>query len=508
MRLDRQSMKHKVTTVALNASIDKTCYVSAWSKGMVTRATESIATAGGKGGIQVGQIKVLFWFDVEDFINPESEEALLGLLDILDERGIVGIFKLVGEKIRVLERNGREDILAKLRRHEIGYHTDWHSVHPVVTEYCEPLGFREGAESFLSREGGGFGDLARITGRPVRCYGQPGQAWAPQSFPALRRWGVEAYLDGHDQVSMNGRPFWYGGLLHLASLEGLMFMPLQDGALDEAMAKFDRLCEKQRDEEVGFISIFYHPTEFVFEEFWDAVNFSEGRNPPKEQWVKPRFRPDGDTRKYLNRVGEFIDYTLTKPGVTYARSQEIVTMERSDRRPLSREEVVRFARQTGNEWGYVTDGALCLSASELFSTFREYVAGADTPVPELLYGPEREVGDRIAKGGLVVVADVLEALRKPMPEVLGYKHLPDSYAVGDSVLGPVTMACTLAAIIGEGLRPEDAVVPRKGRLVPERHSANGGEWAGYWSIFPTDFKAPNVVELSRLQTWTMKPAIF
>lgn len=60
----------------------------------------------------------------------------------------------------------------------------WRSVHPAISEYCEPLGFREEAEAFVSREGGGFDDLARITCRPVRCCGQPGQpgqAWAPQA---------------------------------------------------------------------------------------------------------------------------------------------------------------------------------------------------------------------------------------------------------------------------------------------------------------------------------------
>ena len=161
----------------------------------------------------MADIKVLFWFDVEDYINPESEEALLGLLELLDKRGITGIFKLVGEKARVLARHGRSDILDRLERHEIGYHTDWHSVHPVVTEYLEPLGFREGAEAFERIEGGGFRDVQRITGRAAGCYGQPGLAWAPQPYAALNRWGVRAYLDSHDQIALEGRPFWYGGLL-------------------------------------------------------------------------------------------------------------------------------------------------------------------------------------------------------------------------------------------------------------------------------------------------------
>lgn len=454
----------------------------------------------------MGQIKVLFWFDVEDFINPESEEALLGLLDLFESRGIVGIFKLVGEKARMLERNGRSDILEKLKRHEIGYHTDWHSVHPVVTEYLEPLGFREGADEFAVREGGGFEDVARITGNPVLCYGQPGQAWAPQPFAALKRWGVQAYLDGHNQVEMDGRAFWYGGLLHLASLRGLMSLPLSEGALEEAKAEFDRLCALQQDEAVGFISIFYHPTEFVFEEFWDAVNFSAGRNPPPEQWVKPRFRPDGHMRMYLDRVGEFIDYTLTKPNVSYASTADIIGLERSVSRALTEEEVATIAKRTESELCYWSKGDVNLSASELFWVLRQHVLGLE-PKPELVYGPENEwLGDEAP--GAVRIGDVLLALRDPMPEVVGFKQLPDWFRVGETRLDPVTMTCTLAAIIREGLGENEVIVPVRGRLASASHSANEGEWARYWCIFPEGLKVSNIVAMSRLQTWTIKPAIF
>ncbi|MHA6485010.1 polysaccharide deacetylase family protein [Paenibacillus sp. strain BS8-2] len=455
----------------------------------------------------MGLIKVLFWFDVEDFINPESEDALLGLLDLLDERGITGIFKLVGEKIRVLDRNGRSDILDKLKRHEVGYHTDWHSVHPVVTEYLEPLGFREGAEQFVIREGGGFDDLKRITGEPVRCYGQPGQAWAPQVFPALRRWGVSAYLDGHDQVTMNGLPFWYGGLLHLASLEGLMGMPLIEGALPKAMETFDKLCEQQKDKDVGFISIFYHPTEFVFEEYWDAVNFSKGNNPPPEQWVKPRFRPEGHMRMYLDLVAQLVDYTLTKPNVSYASTEEIIALEKTTDRPLSASEIVAIASQIGTELRYWGDGSINLSAGELFGVFRQIALGSKEATPELIYGPERDYDEGPAARA-VRVCDILAAIAKPLPTVCDYPQLPDFFEAGGTKLGPAAMTCTLAAIIRDGLGPEDSIIPLHGRLQSVEHSGVVGEWSTYWCIFPEDLQVPNIVEQSRLQTWTIKPAIF
>ena len=65
----------------------------------------------------MSEIKVIFWFDVEDYITPESEDALLGLIDLLDEKNIRGTFKLVGEKARQLKKHNRTDILSKLSKH-------------------------------------------------------------------------------------------------------------------------------------------------------------------------------------------------------------------------------------------------------------------------------------------------------------------------------------------------------------------------------------------------------
>ena len=82
-------------------------------------------------------MRVLIWWDTEDFINPESDEALLLLLKEHKKRNIPAVFKMVGEKSRVLKRRGRTDIIDLLSDplFDIGYHTNFHSVHPTIGEY-------------------------------------------------------------------------------------------------------------------------------------------------------------------------------------------------------------------------------------------------------------------------------------------------------------------------------------------------------------------------------------
>jgi len=44
----------------------------------------------------VAKVYACFWFDVEDYITPESDDALLALLRTFGERQARGTWKLVG----------------------------------------------------------------------------------------------------------------------------------------------------------------------------------------------------------------------------------------------------------------------------------------------------------------------------------------------------------------------------------------------------------------------------
>ena len=118
-------------------------------------------------------IKVLLWYDVEDFITPEADDALLALLDMMHELGIRSSLKIVGEKIRVLQQRGRSDIITKLADHEIGYHTESHSIHPTQLEYLKDTGFAKGAEEWERNEKKGFESVQSLTGSSRPVMGSP-----------------------------------------------------------------------------------------------------------------------------------------------------------------------------------------------------------------------------------------------------------------------------------------------------------------------------------------------
>src|SRR5262245_21510747 len=89
-------------------------------------------------------VDIILWFDTEDYLLPADDDACLRLAQMLTERHIRATFKVVGEKARVLEKRGRTDVIAALKKHDIGFHANFHSVHPTPSEYLVDCGLLDG----------------------------------------------------------------------------------------------------------------------------------------------------------------------------------------------------------------------------------------------------------------------------------------------------------------------------------------------------------------------------
>src|SRR5437667_12514791 len=162
--------------------------------------------------VESSSVHVILWFDTEDYLLPADDDATKRLAEMLAERNIHATFKLVGEKARVLEQRGRRDVIAALKKHDIGYHANFHSVHPAPSEYLADAGLLDGMADFVRREGGGAADVRRILGvKTLACYGQPGSSWASQTIAALKDIGVSprgvpCYVDEGTHVGLDEKP--------------------------------------------------------------------------------------------------------------------------------------------------------------------------------------------------------------------------------------------------------------------------------------------------------------
>ena len=152
-----------------------------------------------------GQVYIVLWFDTEDYILPQSDDAAKRIAVFLTQQGIPATFKVVGEKARVLQQRQRQDVISAIAQHEIGYHSNTHSQHPTVAEYESNLDWDTGVEEFTRRERPGFDDVAHIFRKTPVAYGQPGVFLGAASFSGAAKMG-RARLSGRRQAGGIARP--------------------------------------------------------------------------------------------------------------------------------------------------------------------------------------------------------------------------------------------------------------------------------------------------------------
>lgn len=439
-------------------------------------------------------VYVVLWFDTEDYIEPSADDAALRIARDLSAEGVRATFKVVGEKARVLEQRGRRDVIEALSKHTIGYHSNWHSVHPAPAEYLVRMGYLEGAEEFQRREASGLADVARIFGQAPSCYGQPGSSWGPQSNLALRRMGVPVYLDEGEQVGVGEQPFWYGGLLYVFRMGRNQFRAqLNVGAEDvAAYRRFDEAAARLASSGGGVISIYYHPTEFVTTAFWDGVNFSRGANPERAAWVKPPLRTAEESERCYGVLRGFVRHMKAQPGVRFVTARDVTGLYESPAaKPVDRKAAAALLR---TEIGFGEIGGQTLSAADLLLALLGVT-------PQFVEGPTARGSTTYSKPA-IPAAVLQRAATDAADFVRRFQRLPNQVSIGSESLSLADFAATLATSV----EAAGGVPVVRGKIGFEQYFATDGRKPFNWVIHPEGFDGAPLLELGRLQGWTLKPA--
>jgi peptidoglycan/xylan/chitin deacetylase (PgdA/CDA1 family) len=468
-------------------------------------------------------VYVTLWFDTEDYILPEDDEATKRVADLLTGLGVRATFKIVGEKARVLESRGRGDVIAALGRHDIGYHSNTHSQQPTVAVYLQHAGWDEGRAEFYRREVQGVRDIERIFGVTPVAYGQPGSAWAPQTYPALRDLGIRMYLDESNHVGIGDQPFYYGGMLNVFKMRSnLARMDLSGGAsLERGKATFRAAYDRLRANGGGTISIYYHPNEFVQTEFWDGVNFKGGANPARADWKRPGVRPAAETEAAFRDFEQYVRFIKEQPGVRFATATELkgVYADRAQGRPFTRADLLGLARAMQKEITFQQSDGYALSPADVFGLLTDamaaYVDGNAFPAVttvQPLDGPTRSF--KPATGSLRSSSLSWQAFAAAVRDTASLcrtsHRVPDEIWIGAESMSPADYLATLSAVVATMIASEKSPtdVPRvEGRFTADRYVAEDSAALWSWPIFPEGFRAPELMELARLQAWTLKPAV-
>jgi hypothetical protein len=472
---------------------------------IVILSASSAATAAPKPTVYV-----VLWFDTEDYMLPASDDAALRVADWLHKEGIRATFKVVGEKARTLEKRGRTDVIESLKKHEIGYHSNYHSTQPSPAMYLSALGWDEGVAEFDRRERPGFDDVTRIFGKAPTCYGQPGSSWGPQSFGAMRKWNMPIYLDAGRHVSLNGRPHYYGGIFTLYQLTHTLRTSLGgEKDLKPAEDKFLDARTQLLADGGGVVSIFYHPCEFVHKQFWDGVNFGKGANPPREKWQIPPQKSETESKVAYDTFEAYIRFIKRFNEVKFVTASEALGIYRDQAsgREFSVDEIKAIAAQVGTDVAFQTQEDIALAPSEILFLLNNFLVEQKPikliPTP---FGPSNPPLSQ----SQAVTTDAGQFTRTAA-DVAGYmrKHgkVPSTVWLGSAEVSPEAYLSALARIVAEGKPVPEKIDVVPAKLTAAKYVAEDDPRLWGWVIFPPNFRAPAMMELAKRQAWTLKPAL-
>ncbi len=446
--------------------------------------------------------------DTEDFLTPQSDDALARILDILDRHEATATFPLVAEKLRSWEARHRSDLIDRLRRHAVGYHSRSHSVHPTIAEELAPLPWDRGMQAFASREAEGFDRVRAVFGPPA-CWTQPGGNWTAAALPVMRSWGVpmEFSESWNSYLDVGDHPCRYAGLLHWSPpvRAPKPFFSRLPGCLPEALAMVGSALEERRAGDAP-LCVVAHPTELCTTAFWDAVNFSHGRMPPRTQWHPAPLRSAADIADATDALDAFFA-GLRAMGLRFVTARDLVDRypDRAPGSPLINGDIQGLARCVRNQACWAVSGDRALSAAEILGVLcQALAASADTIAVRACDGPPEPPPTAPLSGTVPRDAVLLAAIWCDR-YIDAHGAVPPAVPLGRGQAAPADFLAALAQAL---LCPRDAEVPVVPRAVAaEKYVKPPSRLHWDWVVFPEDFAPMGLRVQACLQAWTLKPAL-
>jgi peptidoglycan/xylan/chitin deacetylase (PgdA/CDA1 family) len=257
-------------------------------------------------------VETVLSLDVEDFVTPEAADAERWWARELADRGIRASFQVVGELLRARREAAREDVIEALSGHEIGYHTDRHSLPPRHAELAS-ASLADAVARVSALERPGLEVVRRVFGREPVAFSAPGGAWTAPALLAMAAAGLRVLANGGGLTGRARRPLWFCGLL---VTDRAMRLDDYMGSADELEALFWRHLEVRRREaaEDGVLVIGAHPDRLVTARFWDAPLYA-GADVRRSGIGRATLWPAARVERLKDRARRWLDGLREHPGL-------------------------------------------------------------------------------------------------------------------------------------------------------------------------------------------------
>ncbi len=455
-------------------------------------------------------------FDVEDYISPVEEgvdNIPKWLAETMTEVGVTGTFFVIGEKARSLEERDRQDVIEAMAAHDIGSHTNLGSIHPTVTEILEWADWETGVQAMMKNESIGFEEMERIYKVPASTLARHGGSYGPQLVYVLGKMGKgyvysPVHLPKHNAV-------WFCNALNFhgdyGSFDDYYY---KDDLFRPVFNTLQKNFEKDM-EGMDVVSFFgCHPTKVRAEQFWD-FNFYEGANPGPSELLPPALRPAENMETARKNFKILMEYLNSQDYIEITTYRDLMDRFSFQREFISKKDLLRIASQIVGQNKIIIDDYF--SPAEVFAALSESLVSAkegrrlprklerSSPIGPMKMPPGNPELSKLTIDEMYELASLAHAF------VEENSTLPPTLEVGGKKMGLGSLLhlfSTAYLEIASGGHKENYEIRAFDPYPTENEEAIIAEVEGFknWIVHRPDLDMTQLVELTRLQLWTMKPA--
>ena len=469
-------------------------------------------------------LKVLLRFDTEDYITVESNQAVSDILDILDQLSIRATFVLVGEKIKLINNN--PDIIDKLQKHALGYHSYRHSYHPLANEYLINKGWNQGIDEFMEKEEDGYHLFVNTFQKNPICFTQPGADWIPHAYPALQQWQIPFFFseNKHSLINIEEEPFFINEILSFAkevTISDLTSLS-NKGLWEDAKTKFDKGYQQAISKGDKFIVIACHPGRMITTgQPWDIYNFGGGQNKAHQEWLKAPLKDKIDYQQDLMAFKEFLIHLKENYNIDWITAEEFLRLHEkaNSNQQIDKGTIQELAQkftaeisfyQANDYWLSPIQAGIVLARFILTNVDEGYYPAA-VKAPGPVYFPDKindqkidPALDRIGWTELVTGAKYLiDRFNKYNSFPLKIKVSPNLWINTEQLIGGLAQA--IVSMTVDNI-PQDRILLPGTYLKTRDYVKKIDQIQWDWPIFEKGFQNQEIVDYTKLLSWTLRPS--
>ena len=472
-------------------------------------------------------IKLLFALDVEDWVHPEADDAVLRLCQIAQDLGITWGLFVVAEKARALLRRGRTDVIDAMARHELCYHLDAHGPFPEpVVLYSDYLPWDQAVAKALLVESRGLADVRQIFATSPVAWCQGEANWSPQLAVALSRLSVPLW-NGAPVGENNTGPAWFCTSLVLRRAPH--FVSVQpDPAQPNLFAAFKERFRRRAEEKSGddFIIVFGHPTRWVFRDWFLVPELSLVRQalesrPTQIDYSRPPAYSPAEIDSWFEQTRRCLAWCLDQPFVEpYTYAQLAQDYSEPALRHVPTAELLAAIRPWVAErrYDWVRWRETTLSAADVFGALSWAIAhyAATSTLPDAiplrrLLGPTYPYPEDLPSAVSIPADRFVELCCQAETTVNDTSAVPHAVRVGSQAVGAGPFLLSMVSAVEE--------IHRTGRLsgpvtiAPAPAYPSCVEMDCFQQMpfrshsLPQAFTPERVRLLALMQSWSFRPAV-